>query len=201
MAKNQRKSNLKQWEVVQYGRMKLNTRLLEDGSDEYRFPIWTAVQDCENQHCIAVDFCPADEETRRDRKCQIIMNYLRQAEDFVYKALGDEVDEFELFKVGMHIIPLYKQLARLKILEMSVSSRNMQEMTKSGTTKIHGVFKALTDTHNAIIRALTDLGINKVKAKEMDPSIPTKPAMDYYERMEKEATKEGQGLKLVKRHG
>ena len=183
-------------EIVAYGRMKLTKRTVGD----YRFPVWTAVHDCEDTLCVAHETCPEQPEARRDRRCLVITNYLKEAERMAYCALGDNPSEFDLYRVGMQMIPLYKQLARMKILEMSISSRGIAETTKSGTTKIHGVFKALIDVDAAINRSWRDLGIGRAK-KPDDPAIPIKPAIGYYEAMEKDAEKEGQTLKLVRRNG
>lgn len=184
-------------EISAYGRMKLNNRSVVEG---YRFPVWTAVQECEDTLCVAHESCPEHLEARRNRKCLVMTNYLKKAEDQAYLVLGVDATEHALYRVGTQLIPLYKQLVRLLILEMSISSRDIAESTKSGTTKIHGVFKELRDIDASIHRAWREIGVGRARQPD-DPAIPLKPAKDYYETMEKEATKEGQGLKLVRRNG
>ena len=118
----------------------------------------------------------------------------------VLQNFGNDLTEPELYRVGMQLIPLYKQLARLKIVEMSLTTRAMVEETKGGTSKMHPVLKEIRECIRAINAEWREIGISRQKKPE-DPAIPIKPAVDYYERMEKEAEKEGQSLKLVRRNG
>jgi hypothetical protein len=111
--------------------------------------------------------------------------------------LAPDMDDFDLFRVGMQVIPLYKQLARFKIIEMSITSQNIPEMTKSGTTKINSLFKEIREVIKTIDSTWRELGVGKKTQPEVKDLIPTERG--YYEKMEKDALKEQNKLKLVRR--
>lgn len=181
-------------ELADYGVMKLNSR----DYDGVLFPIWNAIQNCEGTRCVAATACTYSMSGHV--KCKVILKYLIQLEHMIYANFSQDLEQHDLYRIGMHLVPLYKQLARLKIYEMSMTTRAMAEETRSGTTKMHSIFKEIRECIRSIDSAWREIGIGKAKRFE-DPSVPMKPAIDYYERMEKEAAKEGQGLKLVKRNG
>lgn len=188
------KHEMKNKELADYGVMKVNRRNLDD----LNFPVWNAIQNCEGQNCISATICPYS--LSGHTKCKVMLKYLIQMEQMIYQNFGNDLEHHELYRVGMHLIPLYKQLARLKIYEMSLSTRDMAEETKGGTTKMHSIFKEIRECVRSIDATWREIGIGKPQRKE-DPDIPLKPAVGYYEQMEKDAKKEGQGLKLVKRNG
>jgi hypothetical protein len=184
---------MKNIEYREYGMMKVNQRSLKDDT----FPVWTAVQDCEGSNCVSAHVCPYF-STEIERKCAVMMKYLKQVEKMILDNLAPDMDDFDLFRVGMQIIPLYKQLARFKIIEMSITSRGISEMTKSGTTKIHSLFKEIREVVKVIDSTWRELGVGK-KGQPEKPEIPVGANRSYYENMESEALKEQKKLKLVKR--
>lgn len=185
---------MKAQEHREYGKMKVQKRTFQ----EDKFPIWTAVQRCDLDRCVARLACPF--YLKSTNRCTVVMRYLKEAEAMVLQNFGETLTDPELYRVGMQLIPLYKQLARLKIVEMSLSTRAMTEETKAGTSKMHPVFKEIRECIRAINAEWREIGISRYK-KPDDPAIPIKPAVGYYEQMEKDAEKEGQTLKLVKRNG
>jgi hypothetical protein len=179
-------------EYREYGMMKVNRRKYKEDT----FPVWTAVQDCEMEDCISAHVCPYFSE-ERERKCVVMMKYLKQVEKMILDNLAPDMDDFDLFRVGMQVIPLYKQLARFKIIEMSITSQNIPEMTKSGTTKINSLFKEIREVIKTIDSTWRELGVGKKTQPEVKDLIPTERG--YYEKMEKDALKEQNKLKLVRR--
>lgn len=184
-----------------YPRMKVNSRKFKDTI----FPVWSAVQECEEESCIAFDICPIA-PFMRSKCCAVIVNYLKHLEKMVYAEFGNDMSDFEFYKVGMHLIPLYKQLARLKIMEMTISSSVMVETAKSGLSKIHPVFKEIRECVRSINTEWKELGIGC--ARRIDaPDLPKEPGEGYYEEMERSARTERNAsnklkeLKLVKRNG
>lgn len=191
-------------ELREYGTMKVNARRLKDDT----FPVWTAVQDCELERCVAHTMCPyyagiVDSNEKgtvaNPRKCVVLMKYLKQVEKIIIENFADKMDELDRFRVGMQLIPLYKQLARFKIIEMSLSSRDIPELTKSGTTKVHSVFKEIREVIKTIDACWSELGI--IARRKKRPATPEFTAeQGYYERMETDALKEQKRLKLVRRN-
>jgi len=179
-------------EYKDYGLMKVNQRKLQDET----FPVWTAIQDCDMENCPSYQICPYF-TTELNRKCVVVMKYLKQVEKMILDNLASEMDNFDLFRVGMQIIPLYKQLARFKILEMALQTSQIPEMTKSGTTKIHSLFKEIREVIKTIDSTWRELGVGKKSQPDVADLVPSNRG--YYENMEKEALKEQRKLKLVRR--
>lgn len=181
----------------EYGLMKATRRKYND----VFFPVWSAIQDCEQENCIAAHACPymgpngvlvpgqRDPEGKTRTKCQVLMKYLKQVEHIVLKQNEFDLDDFDLFRVGMHIIPLYKQLCRFKIVEMSIMNPSIAEMTKSGTTKVNSIFKEIRECLKAIDMAWRELGISQKRHRAVEPENIT-PRQGYYEEMERQALNE-----------
>lgn len=184
---------------LNYTRMAVNQRQLPH--NHQTFPMWTAIQDCEEDDCIARSMCSYTISGTK-KKCKVIMKYLRQVEKVILENYSKDMSEIDLFRVGMHLIPLYKQLARLKIVEMSLSSKDAMEITRSGTTKMHSLFKEIRECIRSIDSTWRELGIARYQQKEM-PDIPRDANRGYYEMMERDALDEQKArkLKLVKRSG
>lgn len=180
-------------EYKEYGLMKVNQRKLKNET----FPVWTAIQDCEGESCVSANVCPYFVDSAR--KCTVMMKYLKQVEKMIIDNLAQDMDDFDLFRVGMQVIPLYKQLARFKIIEMSLTTSGISEMTKSGTTKIHSLFKEIREVVKTIDSTWRELGVGK-KGQPEAPQIPAGANRSYYENMEKEALTEQKKLKLVRRN-
>jgi hypothetical protein len=196
-----------QYDFREWGLMRTTQKKYNDLS----FPVWSAVQDCEQQECVSVEVCPymgpeglvmmgqprKDGQPNRS-KCQVMLKYLKQVEGMVSKRKDLDLDEFDWFKVGIHIIPLYKQLCRFKIIEMSIPTAKVSEMTKQGTTKVHSIFKEIRECLKSIDLAWRELDINTKKVRKLEPDF-VEPKRGYYEVMEKEALKEQGTAKETKK--
>jgi hypothetical protein len=203
-------------ERQEYGTMKINARRFtvidETDQDEKQqvFPVWTAMQDCEMAACVAAHTCPYLDgvvsyyEARKTiRHCQVMSKYLKMVESMLITRFGKDLTEVDLFRVGIHLIPLYKQLIRFKIIEMSISTAQVGEVTRSGTTKMHGLFREIREVLKSIDMAWREIGISKEK-QPAAPDIPKNAKKDYYEIMEGAALREqkaqkAKDSKLVKR--
>lgn len=196
-----------QYDYREWGLMRTTQKKYNDLS----FPVWSAVQECEQKQCISACVCPymgpeglvvvgpprLDGMPNR-AKCQVQLKYLKQVEQVITRRKDLELDEFDWFKVGMHIIPLYKQLCRFKIIEMSIHTSDISEMTKTGTTKVHSIFKEIRECLKSIDLAWKELDINSKKAKSLEPEF-VEPKKGYYEMMEKEALREQGTAKEIKK--
>ena len=192
-------------EYRDYGKMKINIRKLN--TLDTKFPIWVAIQECEYEQCISATVCPYyyPQDVLKSRGCLVMKNYLKEVERLVYDNFIDDLDEYDLFRVGMHLIPLYKQLCRLKIVEMSMTMSSIIEETRSGTSKANGILKEIRECIRTIDVTWRELGVTKAR-REKDPEM-IKPARGYYEAMESEALREQgsrskkKNSKLVRRTG
>ena len=189
-----------QYEKLRYGDMKIQRRIF--GTE--KFPVWNAVQECEQENCVAAHVCPYQLELPNpstSRKCLIVLKYLKEVETMVLNNFGKSMSDPDLFRVGMHLVPLYKQLARLKIIEMATASTAIAEMTKSGTTKINCIFREIRECVKAIDLSWKELGMMANRVVPGAPEIPMNADASYYERMEKDALKEQKKLKVVRQNG
>lgn len=199
--KHTEKRTLTPYEHSCYGNMKVNARVF----DKERFPSWNAVQECEGENCAAASVCAYFQQTpnpgnTNSRKCNVVMRYLKEVEHVILSSFGKGLTDADLFRVGMHLLPLYKQLARLKITEMTISSNSVSEMTKGGTTKIHGLFKEMRECIKAIDACWREIGFTKRENESVPQSVNMSASSSYYEDMEKDALKEQKSLKLVRKN-
>jgi hypothetical protein len=184
-------------ELREYGTMKVNQRNFKQD----RFAVWTAVQECEGMNCVAAHACiyrVVDPDYDRP-KCTVMMKYLKQVEAMILYNFGKDLSEADLFRVGMHLIPLYKQLVRFKISEMAITSQGVAEFAKNGTTKINGVFKEIREVIRSIDAVWKELGMTANRIIPNAPDIPMSANPTYYEQMERDALKEQRKLKIVRR--
>lgn len=185
-------------ELSTYGLLKVNQRKLPSDTS-LTYPTWTAIENCAVNNCIAARVCPYIASMRNDMKCRVQMKYLKEVEIMVLNNFGNDLQEEDLFRIGMHLVPLYKQLARFKIVEMTISLRDICEFTKSGTTKVNGLFKEIRECIRQIDREWAEIGISRAKTNDIGKNLPDQ-VIDYYEKMERDALKEQKNLKLVRRN-
>lgn len=118
---------------------------------------WDSVQPCNVNICPISSTCVyADPEQTHTRKCTVQVEYLQSFVDMIfnkYRYMGED----DMFKIGMHVIPLYSQLCRLKIAERGVLTA-LQEDRNSGRTSIHPIFREIRETIRAISAQWKELG-------------------------------------------
>lgn len=178
-----------------YANMRVTVR---DVTKDKRMHVWTAVQNCEGFDCPLCGQCgyTPDDSSR----CKLLVAYLRNVEEMLVSSFGAYLNEDGMFRVGMHLLPLYKQLARLKMTEMTVSHGDVS----NGRT-IHPVFAAIRSCVSAIDNAWKALGLNNLMPPEKPEILSARgnrfDDAPYYDRMERDALLEQKehAKKLVKR--
>jgi hypothetical protein len=68
------------------------------------------------------------------------------------------LDEAMLFKIGMQIIPLYVQLVKLQIVELSLTSPTY--VSYKGTVMVHPIYKEIRETLKTIHIMWKDLDLS-----------------------------------------
>ena len=127
---------------------------------------WDAVQDCADDNCPIVSQCAYNKEG----KCVVQLRYVETILTTIlntYKYL----DDVQLTKIGIQIIPLYSQLARLKIIEKSITIDNIVNVSKHGMY-VHPVFKEIRQTLLMINQMWRDLLIKPINLMTPDPDDP-----------------------------
>jgi hypothetical protein len=150
---------------IELGSMELVKGDVRDG---HQLIAWDAIQDC------AASECPLFNQCKYVKKgvCSVQLRYV---ETIVKTVVGNfkYLDDMQLMKVGMHLVPLYSMLARLKIVERSVSASNVVQVTPRGMF-IHPIFNEIRKTIVVISTVWKELMIKPVYPEFPDPEHPEK---------------------------
>ena len=156
--------------------------LVKGRGDKIDLVVWDAVGPCD------VDICPCASScvyaSSAPEKCTVQVTYLQHVLDMVL-ATFPAVSDKDMFMVGMHIIPLYKVLCRLLMVESGLDRYTYT--SNAGTPGIHPVLREIRNTITAIRGEWRELDI---ASSPPHPSLPNAlSGMGYYEAMEKGALK------------
>lgn len=121
---------------------------------------WNAVAKCRPHRCPARDECPHEKIGR----CTIQTKYLRSVEKVIFKNYLGVLSEDQFFRVGMHLIPLYKILSRLKIEELGV--KKIISRDKNKKMVVHPIYKEIRETIKMIEFTWKSLGLKPTPLEE-----------------------------------
>ena len=99
------------------------------------------VMRCEGDKCPIRDFCTCN-PTGRSVQCTVLKNFMTKIYyDWVEpeRGLGDVLNQYQLDRIGTHLMPLYHHLARLS-MEISNLGRTTYESEKTGGPKTYPQF-------------------------------------------------------------
>lgn len=147
----------------------------EDGLSLFE---WAPVPDCTNKDCPLDKRCPF---TRRDGKCKVISGIIKAASNNILNNYGLKLNNAQKNRIGQHLIPLYGNLARMFIVETSLSSP--QFIDKHGSPKMNPVYKDIRETIRGIELLWKQIGL-------VDMPIGEAEIGNYYDQMEAEAMEE-----------
>lgn len=136
-----------------------NTNNTHQTKDIY---FWSIIDDCTKEYCPARDVCVYD----KYGKCQTMRKYFKSFQDIIIKNFKHK-DESILYRVGMHLAPIYRQLCKLKIYEISII--NPVCSNAQGNLLIHPVYKEMRE----VIKTLELLW----KSMGLDTSVNTNTPM------------------------
>ncbi len=114
---------------------------------------WDAIGNCKGNDCLVYDRC----SFLKKGKCGVQMNYVQT----ITRTVMDRyryLDEMALMKIGLHIVPLYSQLCKMKILEMALEDIDIVD--DRGRVVIHPVYKSIRETLAVITMMWRDLDIS-----------------------------------------
>jgi len=131
---------------------------------------WVSIPNCFPDTCRIVNLCVYRKTTNPEKpiRCGTVRSYMSSVGAMVHRCFQDQLqsDEYMLFKVGMHLMPLYLTLCKLKIEELAVE--HAVEVTHRGDRKADPVYKEIRETIKMINLAWKDVGLRK-------PSDPIEP--------------------------
>jgi len=159
---------------------------------------WDITMDCTDQACPANNFC----EYERNGKCKAMTLYLKGVTNVVIGEHLDNLTEAQLFRIGMHLIPLYRTLVRMKIEELGVV--RIIRADNAGKLAAHPIYKEMREQLKLIELMWKTIGLHDVACAVPLPDegiLLGKAGQSYYDRMEADALREQRaknGLRSVK---
>ena len=160
-----------------------------DGVDTLREMIyWNAVGGCYPDSCGCASICPAftvfsEDLEKKPTKCLVISGYMDSVFNMMVKTFPQQITEDVAFRIGMHLIPLYKMLCRLKMQEFRETE--VMLVSISGGSRINPIFKEIRDTIQSVERVWKNLGfiVDEKKLKRGE-DIAYLNGKSYYEVIE-----------------
>jgi hypothetical protein len=146
---------------------------------EFNLVAWDVIDDCINERCPIRNLCTFE----KSGKCGVQRQYVRSVVRVIFNSLAPSIGESTFMEIGMHIIPLYKQLCKLKIYELSVEVP--VRVTERGGRVINPVFKEIRATIQLIHKMWRELRLNAPPPAGGDPDPRDPQKMDYYDQLEK----------------
>ena len=125
-----------------------------DGKDKlYELVYWNAVQRCDSDMCGCIDLCanPKDGEP-----CSVLSSYMGNVYETMIRTYKGVLTEDSAYRIGMHLVPLYKILCRLKMQEFQ--EIGVMVTNSKGDRKVNPIFEEIRKTILAIEKMWMNLG-------------------------------------------
>ena len=169
--------------LAQQHNQKLGSMNIMKGSDskgEVTYS-WDVVQKCRFEQCPAATHCHYISELTEGDDCRIMKKYMRAASLVLYAAQS-EMTSIQRYQVGMHIIPLYKTLCKMKIEEVGIV--DAVTLTSRGTMQVNPIYKEMREIIKVIDQVWKSIGLRggAVEAPKFGEG-----QTNYYDAMEAEA--------------
>jgi len=187
-----------------FGNLSVRRGTGKSGADLFS---WDVVQECQADECPAASKCQYLERAMEQTscppvKCSVMATYLKSVSTTILGNYEDKMDEGQLFRVGMHIVPLYRNLVKMKIEEIGV--RSVVNVDEKGKQSINPLYKEIREYIKLIEQMWKSVGISTANVGNGLPSEPDFGEGNYYDKMEKEAfadihQQRGKQLSLVRR--
>ena len=183
MARKKRaKATLPNQHVTKLGSMNIVKGSVGGGDINYT---WDTVSECRLENCPAATRCHYLDGMSAGEECKIMKKYLRAVSMILYDD-HIEISAAQRLQIGMHIIPLYKTLCKMKIEEVGIVSA-LHETSRS-TLQVNPVYKEIREIIKVIDNVWKSIGVKPVrKVGEPDFGAPISSASNYYDEMEKES--------------
>jgi len=182
-----------------FGTMKVRRGTSPEGHQLWS---WDALTVCTQEQCPAATRCHyLSPDLKPPDKCQVMLKYLKSATQVIMTNYEKNLDEGQLYRVGMHIVPLYRNLCRFKIYEMGV--RSVVHTDDKGKRTVDPIYKEIREHIKLIEQMWKSVGITNVSLNPPGDE-DFHPDDNYYEEMEKGAMTDiheqrGAKLSLVRR--
>jgi len=157
--------------------------------DEQSLYEWAPIPECTGKRC------PLDKRCYfvKKGKCRVILGIVKAAAANILNNYGPKLNNAQRNRIGQHLMPLYVALARMFVLETSLTSP--QFVDKHKAPRMNPVYKDIRETIRSIELLWKQIGL-------ADMPIGEEEIGNYYEQMERanqEEMKKNQKPKLKKR--
>jgi len=118
---------------------------------------WDAIPEC-RESCPIAEKCPYTGK----KKCTVMKSYVGSAASIIQN--NYDLDEADMLRVGLHLLPLYRNLCRLQIEEFALEG--ITRVNKAGSTVLHPIYDSIKAHVSAIESLWKALGLlNNAKKK------------------------------------
>ena len=154
-------------------RQRLGNIQIHKGASKDGIPVvmWDAIPQCDPESCKMEIACPYN----KTGKCGVRLKYITH----VYESLIGQVqpdDAVALFKIGIHLVPLYGHLVQFKMEEYG---SKVMLASSNGKRYINPIFKEIRETIKCISAVMKDMQ-DSVEADILRDSL-THGDNDYYD--------------------
>jgi hypothetical protein len=146
------------------GVAKIGKGKIEGSNGLMLYYAWDAVPDCIKERCQAYALCTY----MKAGSCNFIKEGLKGLSLILFRNFADTLTEDVLFRVGMHLMPLYKSLLKLNIQELAVERAVYAD--DKGMYRAHPIYKEIRETIKQLEFAWKTLGLTQPDKKPLkDP--------------------------------
>jgi len=108
--------------------------------------VWDNIMPCNNR-CMVSDSCSS---LNKSDKCVKMAEYFSHVLDSALSVYGSYMNEKIMVQIGLHLMPMYSQLFKLKLLESTVTVNRMIKVNKQGVRTMHPIYKEIRETVKSI---------------------------------------------------
>ncbi len=144
-------------------RTELGTMHIQKGSDSTgtkQIITWEVAKPCHGERCPAYELCTyTNRDAERQVRCKVENTYLRSVSSVLYRNFITVLDEPLLMRVGLHLMPIYQNLCRLKIAEIGIDSPVSAD--DKGKIFIHPIYKEIREHIKLLEQTWRSLGLTQ----------------------------------------
>lgn len=116
---------------------------------------WDCIQDCVPERCPIGTKCVYAPQSASSGLCALQQQYLQSFVDVVFSTYR-YIDDGDMYKIGMLLVPLYSQLCKQKILEKSLGYICYEDL--KGKVNVHPIYKEMRETMKTITAVWREMG-------------------------------------------
>jgi hypothetical protein len=151
--------------IEKEGEMTTERGIIKVGKDNIFLYSWDAINSCLEERCPAYKLCSYD----KTGKCAVQKNYLNSVMNVIFRNYGEDLTESEFMRIGLHLIPLYKILCKLKMEEVMIE--RVIYYDAKGKININPVFKEIREYIKLIEFTWHSLGLPKMGFEAPNPPV------------------------------